>query len=93
MPGSLDVLCQAERMSSTSAQDRLQQLAVPGVVAADLEVSCPRCGATTVLRFYGPCEACRSELRSSQAREQHAVDAPVYEPKMNVTPNSVATKD
>jgi hypothetical protein len=47
----------------------------------------------SALRFYGPCEACRRALRASMAGEQRAVEAPQYEPKMNVTPNAVATKD
>jgi hypothetical protein len=43
--------------------------------------TCPRCGNEVTERFYGPCEDCR-------------VGAPArYEPKMNVVPNFVATKD
>ena len=42
--------------------------------------------------FYGPCEACRVVLRASGG-EQRAVAAAEYEPKMNVVPNQVATKD
>lgn len=64
-----------------------------GAVPADLPVTCPRCGGDTTVRFYGPCEACRHELRANLAGEQRAVEAPAYEPKMNVTPNAVATKD
>jgi hypothetical protein len=58
-----------------------------------LTFACPRCQATTEARFYGPCDDCRSQLRarwSGQAREVEVAD---YEPKMNVTPNAVATKD
>lgn len=64
-----------------------------GDVPADLSMTCPRCGSGTTGRFYGPCEACRDELRASLAGEQRSVEAPAYEPKMNVTPNAVATKD
>lgn len=27
------------------------------------EFSCPRCGADTVLAFYGPCDECKAVLR------------------------------
>ena len=62
-------------------------------VAADQAHACPRCEVTVVERFYGPCETCRLELRAQQAGEQHALESAAYEPKMNVTPNAVATKD
>jgi hypothetical protein len=58
-----------------------------------LEVTCPRCGAVTRARFYGPCEKCRGELRAALAAEARDVDVAAYEPKMNVTPNQVATRD
>jgi len=44
-------------------------------------------------RFYGPCDNCRAELRATQGVEARVVAAVDYEPKMNVTPNAVATKD
>lgn len=44
-------------------------------------------------RFFGPCSSCRDELRATVAGEVHDVEADVYEPKMNVTPNAVALKD
>jgi len=44
-------------------------------------------------RFYGPCTSCRTELRATIGGEAHAVEVEAYEPKMNVTPNAVATKD
>ncbi|HVX17943.1 MAG TPA: hypothetical protein VHA73_07910 [Acidimicrobiales bacterium] len=62
-------------------------------VTADLEVVCPRCGATATQRFPGPCDRCRSDLRATLGGEQHDVHVEAYEPKMNVTPNAVATKD
>lgn len=62
-------------------------------IDADLEVDCPRCGSEKVQRFYGPCEHCRVELRTEFTGEGRDVAATAYEPKMNVTPNAVATKD
>lgn len=71
-----------------------QRMAVLGAdIPADLDVSCPRCGAEVRQRFAGPCEACRELLRASQGGEQRDVATTAYEPKMNVTPNAVATKD
>ena len=58
-----------------------------------LSVSCPRCGRPVDERFYGPCTSCRTELRATIGGEAHAVEVEAYEPKMNVTPNAVATKD
>lgn len=58
-----------------------------------LDVTCPRCGAATRARFYGPCDQCRGELRAALAGEARDVEVAAYEPKMNVTPNQVATKD
>lgn len=63
------------------------------VAMDDLEFSCPRCRLAVVARFYGPCANCRGELRATLGREGRIVDVGVYEPKMNVTPNQVATKD
>jgi hypothetical protein len=63
-------------------------------VAGDLV--CPRCGAGDgPARFYGPCEACRSELRAKFGGRAPAVavEREAYEPKANVTPNFVATKE
>jgi hypothetical protein len=55
---------------------------------------CPRCGAAADTDLYGPCPSCRSDLRAKFAGEARAdVAADAYEPKMNVTPNAVATKD
>jgi predicted amidophosphoribosyltransferase len=57
-----------------------------------MQITCPRCGASADEEFYGPCSDCRAVLRSS-GREARAVAAADYEPKMNVTPNAVATKE
>lgn len=32
-------------------------------MADELTFSCPRCGADTVLAFYGPCDECKVTLR------------------------------
>lgn len=58
-----------------------------------LTVTCPRCGAETDERFYGPCSGCRSDLRAKYVGEGRDVEVAEYEPKMNVTPNAVALKD
>jgi hypothetical protein len=64
-----------------------------GPVSEPLEFTCPRCSRVVQARFYGPCESCRTDLRSQYEGLAREVDAPEYEPKMNVTPNAVALKD
>ena len=69
-----------------------------GVVGAGdrvLEFACPRCARPAHERFYGPCASCRDELGATLGREPAAGEAPraEFEPKMNVVPNFVATKD
>lgn len=54
---------------------------------------CPRCGQQTTDRNYGPCATCRSQLQARFVVEERDVEAPEYEPKMNVTPNAIATKE
>jgi hypothetical protein len=58
-----------------------------------MSFDCPRCHQTVDEEFYGPCPSCRAELLASLGGEQRDVQAAEYEPKMNVTPNAVATKD
>ena len=58
-----------------------------------LDFDCPRCGQTVAEAYYGPCETCRQDLRARMRGEGRAVEKVEYEPKMNVTPNHVATKD
>lgn len=58
-----------------------------------VEFACPRCSAQVVEEFYGPCPACRDQLRATFASEGRVVELGEYEPKMNVTPNAVALKD
>jgi hypothetical protein len=47
----------------------------------------------TSARYYGPCEACRSDLVATLGGTARDVELDAYEPKTNVTPNAVATKD
>jgi hypothetical protein len=54
---------------------------------------CPRCGTSVVERLWGPCEACRAELRATLGGSGQQVESEAYVPKMNVTPNAVALKD
>lgn len=62
-------------------------------VAADLEVTCPRCQRSGRERFYGPCTTCRDELRATIGGVARHVETAAYEPKMNVVPNQIATKE
>lgn len=55
--------------------------------------TCPRCRAEVEARFYGPCDECREVLRTAMGGAARVVDIGAYEPKVNVTPNQVATKD
>ncbi len=68
-----------------------------GVGTADpseqLAFACPRCGDDVHERFYGPCDSCRAQLRAELGTASREVEAAEYEPKMNVTPNAIATKD
>ena len=61
-------------------------------VQAD-DFDCPRCGTTVTQVFYGPCASCRDQLRATMGNAPREAVAIEYEPKMNVTPNHVATKD
>jgi hypothetical protein len=63
---------------------------------SDAELSsftCPRCRLEVTEAFYGPCGSCRSTLRAVVTAAARDVDDADYVPKMNVTPNAVATKD
>ena len=63
------------------------------VGVGELAFACPRCGTDVHERLYGPCTSCRDQLRAAMSREATAVEDVAYEPKMNVTPNQVATKE
>jgi len=80
------------------ADDGSEGTGAPAPVASSsspdlLAFACPRCRLTVEERLYGPCADCRAELRATVSGEQRAVDAPAYEPKLNVTPNAVALKE
>ena len=60
---------------------------------AELAFKCPRCGLSVHETFYGPCTVCVDELRSKIGLEQKDVGVADYVPKMNVTPNAVASKE
>jgi hypothetical protein len=66
---------------------------VRDAAGAGVEFTCPRCATAVVEEFYGPCGACRTQLRAQFASEGRVVEVAEYEPKMNVTPNAVALKD
>lgn len=57
------------------------------------EFTCPRCRLQVIEAFYGPCQSCRTTLRATLGADAREVEDVSYEPKMNVTPNAVATKD
>ncbi|MGB3412110.1 MAG: hypothetical protein WBA45_13045 [Microthrixaceae bacterium] len=57
------------------------------------EFICPRCRLTVTEEYYGPCQSCRTTLRATLGGDGREVADASYEPKMNVTPNAVATKD
>src|SRR5690606_34787373 len=56
----------------------------PRPLPQPLSFTCPRCGREATADWYGPCEACRADLRARIAGEARAVDLGEYEPKMNV---------
>ena len=58
-----------------------------------MSITCPRCGQQAEVRFYGPCDTCRDQLRATFVAEAREVEVPEYEPKVNVTPNAVALRD
>ncbi len=58
-----------------------------------LSFDCPRCSTKVDERFYGPCTSCRGELAAGFSAEAKVIADVAYEPKMNVVPNQVATKE
>jgi len=67
-----------------------------GSSIADMEplsFVCPRCAVAVEEPTYGPCAACRVDLRAKFASEGRVIELAEYVPKMNVTPNAVALKD
>lgn len=64
-----------------------------GPVDDQIDITCPRCGRPAAVAFYGPCDECRSELRTRVGGPAREVEVAAYEPKVNVIPNQVATKE
>jgi hypothetical protein len=62
-------------------------------MSAALSFDCPRCSKAVEETYYGPCEPCRAQLVAAYAGGARDVEVAAYEPKMNVVPNQVATKD
>ena len=58
-----------------------------------LHFDCPRCREATAATYWGPCESCRTAMADASRRDGRDVEIGAYEPKMNVVPNQVATKD
>lgn len=58
-----------------------------------IDITCPRCARPAAVLFYGPCDDCRSELRTRVGGPARVVEVEAYEPKVNVIPNQVATKE
>ena len=58
-----------------------------------MNITCPRCSNPVEVRYYGPCDECRSLLRSTLGNEARVVEHTAFEPAMHVTPNAVALKD
>jgi len=60
-----------------------------------LPTSCPRCKKSLgEAEYYGVCATCAADLRSTYSGEPRSdIEAGEYEPKMNVTPNAVASKE
>jgi hypothetical protein len=68
-------------------------MSIEAAAADALSFACPRCGTEVRERFYGPCGACRDQLGFQQRFRGGEVAAERFEPKMNVVPNHVATKE
>ena len=58
-----------------------------------MTVTCPRCEAQVEQRLYGPCASCVAELHAKYPGVAREIETDDYVPKMNVTPNAVATKE
>lgn len=58
-----------------------------------LSFACPRCSSAVEETYYGPCESCRGQLVAAFAGGARDVEVAAYEPKMNVVPNQIASKD
>ena len=78
----------------SDAGDRLSHTTTEAVDSDEpLGFTCPRCRLDVVEELYGPCASCRTTLRALIGGTAREVEQTDYEPKMNVTPNAVASKD
>jgi len=59
----------------------------------ELAFTCPRCGASVLSQFYGPCSSCRTQLLAAQRGTGRVVEVGRFEPSLHVVPNQVATKE
>lgn len=64
-----------------------------GDATGTISFDCPRCSRAVAERSYGPCAPCREELRANLGGSSREIEVAAYEPKMNVVPNQVATRD
>ena len=71
----------------------LRMSALGSDLANDVDFNCPRCAEPVRERVYGPCRQCREQLRASVAGTAREIAVEEYTPKMNVTPNAVASKE
>ena len=58
-----------------------------------MAVTCPRCGTDVHQRLYGPCVECVTQLHVKFPGMAREIETEDYVPKMNVTPNAIATKE
>ena len=58
-----------------------------------MDLTCPRCSAVVDEPFYGPCVACRADLRSRLGGKGRVVERATFVPTMHMAPNAVALKD
>jgi len=70
-----------------------QAMVPPEAAAGDLAFVCPRCCLEVQEATYGPCPTCRAQLRATLGGDARTAVEEQYVPKVNVTPNAVATKD
>ena len=79
-------------MPRSAQTGRVRRWRYGSTVSELLEFCCPRCATPVNEEFYGPCRSCVAQLRSVGGVQVHVEDV-TYTPRMNVTPNFVATKD
>jgi hypothetical protein len=80
-------------MSSPETTDAAPSLPPEPAEGELLAFTCPRCRLEVSEELYGPCTSCRTTLRAVIGGEARDVEEADYVPKMNVTPNAVASKD